>query len=362
MNERRQRRVLYRECLFRIVDRELLSTHSTGDASQLLLQLLTLLLGLSVLFSAPALFIDAGPSPQAQLMLAWSVEHFLIATTMLTVGVFAVLGWGSMFPDQRDILVLAPLPVRAHTILVAKVAALGTSLAATVLALHVVTSLVWTLTLIAPDGGMGAWLRLFVAYWVTMMVCALVSARLTFAMPRDLPANWIFRILPVRGGARYVSARRSVFIILAAGPVWLLSACVFLAKWPWMPALGHLIILALLGSILVELCLSRSQGIPFTCAYLPGQSRSHVTAPLAVVLLLVLAVVGADVERRVLQAGGAYAAIVSLLALVWVGARWRTSWLADAAAPDFEDEAADGVVSLDLWDSRVPRRRYNQAP
>jgi hypothetical protein len=34
MNAARQRRVLYREFLFRIVDRELLSSHSTGDASR----------------------------------------------------------------------------------------------------------------------------------------------------------------------------------------------------------------------------------------------------------------------------------------------------------------------------------------
>jgi hypothetical protein len=47
-------RVLYREFLFRIVDREHLSTHATGDSSQLLLQLVALLAFMSALFSAPA--------------------------------------------------------------------------------------------------------------------------------------------------------------------------------------------------------------------------------------------------------------------------------------------------------------------
>ena len=101
---------------------------------------------------------------------------------------------------------------------------------------------------------------------VVMLVCAVVGARLTFAMPRDLAANWMFRSLPVRGGSRYAAARRRAFCILAAGPVWVLSAGVFLAQWPWLPAIGHLIILGLIGSILVELSLSGSQGIPFTCA------------------------------------------------------------------------------------------------
>src|SRR5687767_15015972 len=135
MHPGRQRRILYREFLLRIVDRELLSSHATGDASQLLLQLLTLLLCASVLLSLPAL-ADPGAHPQARLLFAWSVAHFLIATTMLTVGVFAVLGWGALFPDQRDVLVLAPLPVRAQTILWAKLGAMGTAFGAIVIALH----------------------------------------------------------------------------------------------------------------------------------------------------------------------------------------------------------------------------------
>ena len=119
----RQFRVLYRDFLFCIVDRELLSTYAKGDASQLLLQLVALLVFLSVIFSLPVLAINPTWPAQVRLMFAWSVEHFLIATTMLVVGVFSVLSWDSMFPGHRDVLVLGPLPIRAHTILLAKLAA-----------------------------------------------------------------------------------------------------------------------------------------------------------------------------------------------------------------------------------------------
>ena len=62
--------VLYREFLFRVVDRELLSSHSTGDASQLLLQILTLLVCLSVLFCVPALHQPrSGPADAAAVCL-----------------------------------------------------------------------------------------------------------------------------------------------------------------------------------------------------------------------------------------------------------------------------------------------------
>ena len=61
-------------------------------------------------------------------------------TTMLTVGLFAVLSWDSLFPDRRDVLVLSPLPVRARTIFLAKVAAVGTALGLTVVALNIFPS------------------------------------------------------------------------------------------------------------------------------------------------------------------------------------------------------------------------------
>jgi hypothetical protein len=73
-----------------------------------------------------------------------------------------------------------------------------------------------------------------------MMTFAVLAARLAFAMPRDLQANWIFRIVPVRGGALYAAARRRALIVVSAAPVWIVSAAVFVWIWPWRPALGHL--------------------------------------------------------------------------------------------------------------------------
>jgi CubicO group peptidase (beta-lactamase class C family) len=209
----------------------------------------------------------------------------------------------------------------------------------------------------AEDLDIGGWTEASEALIVSsvlMMVCAVVGARLTFAMPRDLPSNWIFRILPMRGGAAYVSARRRALVAVAAGPVWMVSACVFLAQWPWLPAIGHMLVLALVGGILVELSLSGTQRIPFTCSYLPGQSRSNISAPAAVVMLLLLTLVLSDAERRALEDGSRYLAIIGILTLAWAGARWRTQWLANSVPePEFEDEPTDRAVSLEVWDMRA---------
>jgi hypothetical protein len=132
-----QFRVLYREFLFRMVDLEVLSASALGDANKLLGQFAALLLFISMLLSIAAFgFAGARMPPVARLGLTLVMEHFLIATTMLVVGLFAVLSWDSTFPDRRDVLVLAPLPVRARTMFLAKVAAVATSLVLTVALVH----------------------------------------------------------------------------------------------------------------------------------------------------------------------------------------------------------------------------------
>jgi len=128
-----QFRVLYRKFLFRMVDLELLSADAQGDSNKLLGQFAALLIVVSIVLSIPAMGAGAGHTPpEIRLFGVWGLEHFLIATTMLVVGLFAVLSWDSTFPDRRDVLVLAPLPVRAGTLFLAKVAAAGTALSLTV--------------------------------------------------------------------------------------------------------------------------------------------------------------------------------------------------------------------------------------
>ena len=194
---KRQFRVLYREFLFRIVDLEILSAHALGDANKLLGQFAALLVFISMLLSMAAFtFAGSRMAPVARLAFTLVIEHFLIATTMLVVGLFAVLSWDSTFPDRRDVLVLAPLPVRARTMFLAKVAAVATALSLTVVLLHGASGLIWPLAfsiqatpqmlpaftldatpasvslefvLVPASSGFSGLLRWFAAYWFTML-------------------------------------------------------------------------------------------------------------------------------------------------------------------------------------------------
>ncbi|HWF09327.1 MAG TPA: hypothetical protein VG297_12745 [Bryobacteraceae bacterium] len=196
---KRQFRALYREFLFRLVDLELLSPDAHGDINKLLGQFAAVLTLCSVGLGLGGLLFDhRGMPPALFAVVSLGIEHFLISTTMLVVGLFAVLSWDSTFPDRRDVLVLAPLPVRARTFFLAKVAAVATGLAVAVVVLNAGPGLTWPLTLSTDNPSFLDMMlpfarRTFLAYWGTMLAagaflfCSVLSLQgLAALLPRRI--------------------------------------------------------------------------------------------------------------------------------------------------------------------------------
>ena len=184
---------------------------------------------------------------------------------------------------------------------------------------------------------------------IVMLGFWVLGTRVVFAMPMDLRANWIFQITPVRGGTRCLSARRRSMLMLALAPVWAGSAMVFLSIWPWRSAAGHLAVLALLGMILVEVCLHGVVKIPFTCSYLPGKSNFHITFWLCTLALVNLLDRAAELERWALEDTARYTTMLVVLAILAVCARWRT--VANAKSEEtvqFEEVPSDQILVLGL--------------
>ena len=86
--EKIQFKILFRQFLFHVVDVELLAAEA--DPTKLLGQLITVMVSFSFFVSIPVIF-GGGRLPEAT---ARVLEHFLIATTMLAVGLFAVFELG----------------------------------------------------------------------------------------------------------------------------------------------------------------------------------------------------------------------------------------------------------------------------
>jgi len=147
----RQFRVLCHLFLLRVVDLEALSIKA--DVVAFLGQFAGVLIMFSFILGTRAFLF---PIP---------TEQTLLSTTMLVVGLITVISWDATFPDRRDVLVLAPLPVTPRTILAAKVTASSAILSLAVLALNAVPSLATSLSLSASYG----LFRSFAAYWIAML-------------------------------------------------------------------------------------------------------------------------------------------------------------------------------------------------
>ena len=208
MNARLQFGVLYRQFLFRLMDVELLSASAAGDASGLLGQLGALLISPSLIFALGAFTVGQAVRNQDPMAFpAASVELFLISTTMLVVGIFALLSWDSTFPDRRDVLVLAPLPVRGRTLFAAKVAASASALGLVVAAWNSFSATAWSLMLAPADSGTAGTLRYLAAVWVTVAAAGTFIYCLVLGIQgaaAQLPRRWYLRISPALQIASFV--------------------------------------------------------------------------------------------------------------------------------------------------------------
>ena len=147
LDERRQFRILNRDFLSRMVDLDLIA--AGGDPRALITRFGAMLAALSfcLTYLMVTRYIMSG-IPHAKLaVLARSDEEFLISATITIAGLCAVMAWNTVFPDRRDSLILGLIPVRARTMIAARVAAIGAVLGGVILALNICTGFAFPLAL-----------------------------------------------------------------------------------------------------------------------------------------------------------------------------------------------------------------------
>ena len=137
-DERQQFRILYRDFLFRIVDLELLARAEKRNACwRSWRPLLAAFSFTFTIYFVPRYGLSTLPLGETE-PARLGDQDLLMATTMAIAGMFTVLAWNNVLPDRRDRLILGLLPVRPRTVLLAKLAALGTALGVAVAALNAV--------------------------------------------------------------------------------------------------------------------------------------------------------------------------------------------------------------------------------
>ncbi len=210
----RQFRVLYRVFLLRVVDLELLS--ADADPTRLLGQFATTFASISFLFALPILLLGGG---HLQTTDGWTTEHFFLGLTMTVAGLVTVLSWDSAYPDRRDVLVLAPLPVATSTLFLAKVAALFAGPLLAMVSLNIFSGLTWPLLFGATGGSLAA-VRALLAYWMTLSLAGCFV---------------VFAVLAVQGAAANLLPRQ-IFLRLSA-PLQATAFCLLLSVFFLEPSL-----------------------------------------------------------------------------------------------------------------------------
>jgi len=191
---------------------------------------------------------------------------------------------------------------------------------------------------------------------VLVFFAGIIGMRVVMSIPLELRANWIFQITPVRGGPATLLANRQALYLLGLVPVWTAAAILFFSLWTWRYAAGHLLVLALIGITLTEVCLSGFYKIPFTCSYLPGKSKAHMAFQAFIWLIFVLVWV-APIERRALDDPTQMVKLVLVLSSLAGSAIWRTSASArsdEATRLQFEEAPTPAIFALDLHRDGTP--------
>lgn len=188
----------------------------------------------------------------------------------------------------------------------------------------------------------------FMTSTFVMSAFAVFGLRSVFSLPVSLNANWVLRATQLRPSEDYVSATRLTLLVLGVVPVCIVATLLSLPLRPLHQVAGHIVILALIGWIFVELSLIGFYKVPFTCSYLPGKVHVQVVFLCFLLLLVIFAMVTAEYEQPAL--GSPVRTVLTLVVLsatglsLWVHNRRR----ARSAVLYFEEAPPEIITSLGL--------------
>jgi pimeloyl-ACP methyl ester carboxylesterase len=185
---------------------------------------------------------------------------------------------------------------------------------------------------------------------LVLLSFTVLGVRAVFVLPISNPSSWIFRITAVYRPASYFAAVRKSLFGLTAIPVWIVSAILYFAIWPFRPALEHMAVLVLIGILLVERSLHKFRKIPFACSYLPGKANLKVALGAYGILFMFAADGGVHIEFWALHRFARFSVLFAILLAAAVWARRRTAEFARDPYNriQFEDLPAAEVFALDL--------------
>jgi hypothetical protein len=189
-----------------------------------------------------------------------------------------------------------------------------------------------------------------------MLCLAVVGLRSIFSLPVSLKANWVLQVTQLYPPEQYLLATRRALIVLAALPIWLVVAGLSHFYRPLWQDAGHLLVLGLVASILMDASLVKAAKIPFACSYLPGKSNIQYMFWAFAVIYMPIAMEFSNYEHRALEHRGSFAVMIAALSVVAVGLWSFNRCEARSAVLYFEETPPEVIMTLGLSGMVVPPR------
>jgi hypothetical protein len=148
------------------------------------------------------------------------IVFMFVTYSMVTVGLIAAFVWDALDFEHRDAMVLGPVPLRARTIVGAKIAALGALLAVAAVPVNAVNAFFFAVETADQFGA-----RIFVVHFVAFFTATFLAAVFVFAM-----------VVAIRGTVAIVAGparAAAVGTLLQFAFMVLLLSCVFLSPVLW---------------------------------------------------------------------------------------------------------------------------------
>jgi hypothetical protein len=108
------------------------------------------------------------------------------------------------------------------------------------------------------------------------------GTRFAFALPAELPANWIFRTGFFRLEVYWRGVRHALSILFLV-PIFLGTLFLFTFFWGWSTGWRLCLLQGVAAVILMEWLFRDFSKVPFTCSYLPGSANVKLRWPLYVI-------------------------------------------------------------------------------
>jgi hypothetical protein len=177
-----------------------------------------------------------------------------------------------------------------------------------------------------------------------MMCLAVVGLRSIFSLPVSLHANWVLRVTQLRASQQYIAAARRALLLMAVAPVWTVVALLSLGFRPWPQVAAHLVVLALVGSVLADLGLIGVSKIPFACSWLPGKSNIQFMFWGFAVIFMPIAMEFSNYELKAIRRPGSCALMMAILAAIATGI-WAFNRSQSKSAVLYYEELEPAVIT-----------------